>query len=544
MLRSYLRDYNWPDDLSVAVLSAKYGLMGGLTYIENYDHRMTPSRATELSQSINSTLTAWSNTHSRVNFLLGKTYASALDRQILAKHYARRHRVIPGGIGEKLGYFHRLLRNAGQNKRCTPTLHQKHERMMYVLPDWDDFIDPDYNYSTDTFSAEIRSERNERHSISLMRPKRICDGVLVSLAQNMGSKGLLKRVEAASVNSLAPKSIKRHFGMSSDQIAFGDCGAFSYVSEDKPTISVQQAVAVYDLYGFDIGASVDHIPVPSVSQAGHIRELNDYERRKRVRITRENASAFINEHRTRGASFIPLGVIQGLGPVSYANQLGDYLGMGYQHIAIGGLVPRSDKDIADIVIRVARKRDELSADPWIHLFGIFRPKLQSLFRKLRINSFDSATYFRKAWLRSDQNYLGVDGQWYAAIRLRPLYDPRNQLLAKKSWRSLKAISQLEREAMDAITSNKFSKRSITKTIDAIRQYDLALNPSSCISEKLYESYARTLSSRIWKKCNCRSCKKLDVHVVLFRGKNRNKSRGAHNTLMLYQMVRGMGSKLK
>jgi hypothetical protein len=519
------------------VLSAKYGLIGGLTYIENYDHLMTKTRASELSQSINDTLAEWSTTHSRVNFVLGKTYAGALNKQLLTKHYSRRHRVVPGGIGEKLGSLHRLLRRTGKTKRVAPTLERRQSRMMYVLPDWDDFIDPNYDYTTDTFSAELRSERNERHSVSLMRPQRICDGVLVSLAQNMGSKGLLRRVEAASVNSLAPKSIKRHFGMSEDQIAFGDCGAFSYVGEDKPTITVQQAVAVYDLYGFDIGASVDHIPVASVPSKDGTRTLSMYERRKRLKITRENAASFIEEHKSRSASFIPLGVIQGLESVSYANQLGNYLEMGYQHIALGGLVPRTDNDIAEIVRRIAKKRDELSVDPWIHLFGVFRPKLQKLFRELRINSFDSATYFRKAWLRSDQNYLGVDGQWYAAIRLRPLYDPRNQLLAKQSWRSLKTIERLESAARDAIALNKFSKTSVESTVEAIRAYDRALTPSATVDERLYDAYARTLASRIWTKCDCRACKKLGVHVVLFRGKNRNKSRGAHNTLMLYRIVR-------
>ena len=532
-----MRDYNWPDELSIAVLSAKYGLIGGLAYIENYDRLMTKSRATELSQSINTTLADWSGTHSKVNFVLGKTYAGALDKRLLAKHYTRRHRVVPGGIGEKLGSLHRLLRKTGKNRRTAPSLERTQGRMMYVLPDWDDFIDPDYDYMTDTFSAELRSERNERHSVSLMRPHRICDGVLVSLAQNMGSKGLLRRVEAASVNSLAPKSIKRHFGMSVDQIAFGDCGAFSYVGEDEPTITVEQAVAVYDLYGFDIGASVDHIPVKAIPASDGMRTLSEYERRKRLKITQENASQFIAEHKSRNASFIPLGVIQGLGPVSYANQLGHYLEMGYDHIALGGLVPRTDNHIADIVRHIAKKRDELSSDPWIHLFGVFRPKLQSLFRELRISSFDSATYFRKAWLRSDQNYLGVDGQWYAAVRLRPLYDPRNQILARNSWRSLKAISQLESAARDALASNKFSKSSVKSTVEAIRQYDRALNPKLIVDEKLYEAYARTLSSRIWTKCNCRACRKLGVHVVLFRGKNRNKSRGAHNTLMLYRIVR-------
>lgn len=42
VLRSYLRERQWPTSLSVAILSAKYGLVGGFTGFEDYDERMTP----------------------------------------------------------------------------------------------------------------------------------------------------------------------------------------------------------------------------------------------------------------------------------------------------------------------------------------------------------------------------------------------------------------------------------------------------------------------------------------------------------------------
>ncbi len=36
VLRSFLRDYHWPESLSLAVLSAKYGMIGGVSQIETY----------------------------------------------------------------------------------------------------------------------------------------------------------------------------------------------------------------------------------------------------------------------------------------------------------------------------------------------------------------------------------------------------------------------------------------------------------------------------------------------------------------------------
>ena len=67
--------------------------------------------------------------------------------------------------------------------------------------------------------------------------------------------------------------------------------------------------------------------------------------------------------------------------------------MGYQYLAIGGLVPRNDTEVRSIIEAVVKAADERAQRPWIHLFGIFRPKLQGLFRRLKVDSFDSASYF-------------------------------------------------------------------------------------------------------------------------------------------------------
>ena len=47
--RSHLRERVWPPQLDVAVLSAKFGLIGALTEIEDYDQRMTSERAAQLA---------------------------------------------------------------------------------------------------------------------------------------------------------------------------------------------------------------------------------------------------------------------------------------------------------------------------------------------------------------------------------------------------------------------------------------------------------------------------------------------------------------
>src|SRR6185295_1245323 len=143
---------------------------------------------------------------------------------------------------------------------------------------------------------------------------RMSDGVLVSLAQHVTSKGPLRRILGNEATSLAPKNLRKQFGLDHDQSLFGDCGAFSYVNEDDPAISVEQAIALYQLHGFDFGASVDHIPIPIVVKDGVKRELSRRERLARIRVTKKNAERFIELANRRNVGFRPVGTIQALDP--------------------------------------------------------------------------------------------------------------------------------------------------------------------------------------------------------------------------------------
>jgi len=47
---------------------------------------------------------------------------------------------------------------------------------------------------------------------------------------------------------------------------------------------------------------------------------------------------------------------------------------------------------------------------------------------------------------------------------------------------------------------------------------------------------RTLQDRPWKKCGCAICKKWGIEVAVFRGNNRNRRRGFHNTHVFYRLL--------
>lgn len=536
VMRAYMRDYRWPSGLSVAVLSAEYGLVGAMTPIPHYDRRMDAKRAEELAGSVTSTLVDWKHLHKRVDLVLGQGYQRSV-RSAAFDQGNSEMTLRPGPIGLQLAHVSKLLKEHSAPPRRRPLLPLGSSRPIYFLPDWDDFLDVEFDFEADRFSSSDRRNRKEAHSISLMRPRRLCDGVLVSLAQHMGAKGMLKRFEPTSMESLAPSSVREHFELALDQFAFGDCGAFSYVNEDRPIVTVEQAVALYDLYDFDLGASVDHIPVGAIETDEGIRQLSVEERNARVLLTRDNADRFLRVHSERKAGFIPVGVIQGLAPEDYAAQIGDYLDMGYECLAFGGLVPRSDVEIAEIIKHATSRLKEMPRRPWIHLLGIFRPKLQSLFRSAGIDSFDSATYFRKSWLRSGQNYLSADGNWYAAIRVPPSHDPRTLKRLLSSGHTLSEIEAKESAALAALRAYDRGSLDIESCLKAVLDYDKLLDRAELISPTLVHAYRRTLNERPWRRCDCPMCQRLGIDIVIFRGLNRNKRRGAHNTLMLYRHLR-------
>jgi len=54
---------------------------------------------------------------------------------------------------------------------------------------------------------------------------------------------------------------------------------------------------------------------------------------------------------------------------------------------------------------------------------------------------------------------------------------------------------------------------------------------------LLEDYRKTLRSQPWDRCDCPICENLGIEVAIFRGNNRNRRRGFHNTYRFYQQFK-------
>jgi hypothetical protein len=417
-------------------------------------------------------------------------------------------------------------------------------KLEYFLPDWEDRLDPDFNFAEDKYSKEHDEDPYNydiyAHQLFDSLPY---DGILVSLSV-FQSKIALKNGDNKTYTIRNHTNIKNYLKIPKDSSlkVMGDCGAFGYINEKEPPLpfySVENVAELYNKLGFDYGVSVDHLVVDYImvrNKRNGKREkklFSKTEKDRRVEITLENAKKFIELHRKEKFNFIPIGVAQGYDLSTYRDSVKSLVEMGYDHIALGGLVQYK----SDFITGILKEIQPLIKGIKVHLFGVLRPSHLTDFESLGVTSFDSASFLRKAWLRSGQNYLATNGKWYAAIRVPQATNPRLLKNADLNGFSTDDLKKMEQDALNALIKYDQGKTNVDDVLDIIDKYDHLLLRDSDDGENLREKYKRTLNDMPWKSCKCSVCKKLGIHVVIFRGTNRNKRRGFHNTWLFREIAK-------
>jgi hypothetical protein len=537
VLRAFLNEHGWPPGLCIKILSAKYGLIDATDLIETYDQRLDESTARQMNGKVLKAL-ASVGTPTCVFVNLGKDYlrsVEGIERLFPGQQFV----YAEGGIGLKMAQMKKWLRSLGGQTASLPG--QKAVRSyLYFFPDWDDYVTEPFVHETATADATDAPQKKYAHEIFSAKDTPY-DGMLVSLAQIYTGKGTLSRLDP---DKAARGDLRKLMKIPERLLLFGDCGAFSYAFEEKPPFSPEEAARLYDRFGFDVGASVDHIPLAEivVEKDGELvrQSLTEGERRRRMALTTRNADIFLATCRQQKYRFVPFGVIQGMDLRSFVKCVHAYIDMGYQHIALGGLVPRSDSAILEICCAVrgaiqSRTRTE-QKNVWLHLFGILRPKIQSSFRVLGVSSFDSASYLRKAWLRSDQNYLAPEGdRWYGAIRVPISSSKRMRESAAQESIPTDQLREMELRCLIALTRFDGTDETHREVVEAVNEYGPLLVRRG-EDNHFIEKHNAVLTDRPWENCRCPLCRDLGIDVVVFRGAGRNKRRGFHNTWVLYHKI--------
>jgi len=416
--------------------------------------------------------------------------------------------------------------------------------MKYFLPDWEDRVYPNFNFEED-FSPSISKNAYEEsvyaHEIFAEPPY---DGLLISLAL-YADKHLYFENEKPVIRGF--HDIRKYLRLdnaSKPLWVMGDCGAFSYVNEEVPPVTPKEVAYLYDALNFDFGIAPDHMILDSITVNGKPRPLSQTEKEARRKITLTNADEFLKYVKENEMRFTPMSVVQGYDETSYRKSLHEILDMNYDYVAIGGLVRYPNRELQRIVEVVMCEIRQRRKEVKVHLLGVLRPELIERFKELGVSSFDSASFMRQAWFRS-ANYLGVDGKWYTSIRVPQSFNPifkksigkrfeYEQLLLFKNYTDDDSIDheqllEMEKSAIQALSDYGRKRLSLNDTLSAVMEYESLLVRESKKLKKLHTSYRHTLESRIWERCPCEVCQTIGVHVVIFRGANRNKRRGMHNT---------------
>lgn len=387
--------------------------------------------------------------------------------------------------------------------------------MRYFIPDWDDLVDPGYDFEKDQGTAGRRKYIDEVHAHQIY-PKPNYDGLLFS--KSTVEDGPNKR---ALVREMGIHAFGRFDGP-----ILGDCGAFSYVAEKNPPYETKEILNYYQDLGFDYGVSIDHLIIPA------FYGVKEY----RYELTRKNAREFIELHRAGNYTFTPVGVAQGWSPETYRDSVIELLECGYQFVALGGLARAKTEELYKIMKEIT---PFLKEDTDLHLFGVARDREggeMEVFRKLGVTSFDSATYLRRAWMSATTNYFAEDGQRYAAIRISPVYksSPRVRKLVAEGLATVDELKKLEQNALKAVRAYDKGELDIETTLEIVLEID-KLEEYNYDQHKVL--YRRVLEDQPWKKCGCEICKEIGVEVILFRSNDRNRRRGFHNTFVFYKRFR-------
>ena len=339
VLRKYLNEKGWPPGLVIKIISAEHGIINATRLITPYERRINKERARKQNPEIVKHLKTLRQFKS-IFINLGKDYLPAIDG-IEDIFPPKQITYAAGRIGEKMRDMKQWLHTLPNRTAPVPRQQSAKRQYLYFFPDWDDYVYEPFR-PNETGDMRRSGEVKKTYTHEILGKKTPYNGLLISLAQLESGKGALGRLSRQEPESF---KLRDELRLPANLLMFGDCGAFSYSSEEKPPFLPEKAAELYEKFGFDLGASVDHIPLPYImvkdKNGNRIKEaLSDSERQERMKLTTSNADVFFRTCRDKDYRFIPIGVTQGITVEDYVQSVHDYIDIGYKHIALGGLVPR------------------------------------------------------------------------------------------------------------------------------------------------------------------------------------------------------------
>ena len=400
--------------------------------------------------------------------------------------------------------------------------------MRFFFPDAHDLVDPSFDFLSErrTLSGSRQQSQLYAHEVLDEPPY---DGMLLSKAMvDPHSQAKSVRYSFTQVQRLKRQGIREFLrldrpGLKRRIDSMGDCGSFSYVNEPEPPYGVDSVIEFYLDCQFDYAISLDHVILGF--QADNADVKADW--KARFDITLEKANEFLKRQRAEKLPFVPLGAAQGWSATSFRDAVSSLQKMGYDYIALGGMVPLKT---AEILASLEAIKEIRRPSTKLHLLGISRLNNLEAFKNYGVYSFDSTSPLKRAFMDDKDNYHTLK-RAYTAVRI-PQVDGNAQLkkLILSGKVDFSTARKLEVACFDGVLAYDAGKLSIETILDRLREYEAVWHGNKDDSTR----YRETLEDKPWKKCSCSVCRQLGIHVVLFRGAERNRRRGFHNLHVLRQ----------
>jgi hypothetical protein len=440
-----------------------------------------------------------------------------------------------------------------QDNTSVIQIHKKDAQMKFLYSDTTDYVDPNYDFIKDENAPNRKKYWDDQYAHELMNVDPY-DGLLVAISALKavpGSSISKTRYSTAEKQRFLREGARKFLRFDKEQhkskIIMGDCGSFAYADLKKPAFEPWEVIEFYSQAQFTHGCHPDHI-IFTFDKANPTRSDLDSDIGDRYDITIGNAEEFLKITKKENESFEPIGVVQGWSPESMAKAALTLQKIGYNYLAIGGLVPLSSSDI-HLVIQAVKK--VLREKTKIHLLGFAKADSIYEFMKYGIDSFDSTSPLIKAFKDQSRNFFmpttdGITLNYYTAIRI-PQALENNKLVSaiKSGLLNANKLKAMESAALDSLRGFDKGLVSINVAIENVIEYQKCLilvsesDPTKRAKKaaKATSDLERTLRSAPWKNCGCSICQSIGVDVIIFRGSNRNKRRGFHNLAVYLEHVK-------
>jgi len=130
--------------------------------------------------------------------------------------------------------------------------------MQFFFPDSQDLVDPSFDFQTEKRSETRVRQRDDQYAHEVFN-KIPYDGMLVSKAIVEGTGQSTGRYTLGQQRRFSVSGVKEFLRVPESMKVMGDCGAFTYVKEEEPPVTVEEVARFYQDAGFDYGASIDHV---------------------------------------------------------------------------------------------------------------------------------------------------------------------------------------------------------------------------------------------------------------------------------------------